>query len=343
MARGQRFAGPPPVFGLNPHHLGARNGVEVPAPSLRTMYLVANELASKLTRHVFSWDGSIADSADPAGTEDTLRFRFRSSPGATKLRTMFTFISAGAGVAVGDSPRVYWTVNGAAGDPVYAPFVADALNGPQIYADITITPDTAYQMVLSQVAHARIRNVQVWEAPLATVANNAAGYCDPTPIYTGAPILAATHADLLAMIRGMARRQGQQFVAHSTPTSTPLTMTGTTYKNIVDGTTAGYSATAQGTYTWPAYQGSRSSTGVIPVEVYAYMKTTGAASTAYLKLVDSAGDIVELSTASTTGVWVTGTGNWTTSNASRLVQALSKNTGGGTSSIWAWGMYPYEA
>jgi hypothetical protein len=213
----------------------------------------------------------------------------------------------------------------------------------QIVADIDITGDTAYQLVLSQYQHARIRFVTAHELPRYTLLSTAAGFSDPTPVYQGGSILAATQADLLAMIRAMARRQGQQFVAHSTPTSTPLTMTGTTYKNIVDGTTSGYSATAQGTYTWPAYQGSRSASGSIPVEVYAYLKTTGAASTAYLKLVDSAGDIVELSTASTTGVWVTGTGTWSTSNASRLVQALSKNTGGGTTSVWAWGMYPYEA
>jgi hypothetical protein len=154
------------------------------------------------------------------------------------------------------------------------------------------------------------------------------------------PVMAADWLNVADRIVTMWERQGTPNFNWACSEATPVTST-VLGKNILSGSTAGYSATEAGFYIWTAGRG-RISSPTSPVECWVYASASSGTDTATFYY--SAGAIAQVNITGAAG-WYTATGSFNTTGITdpELVTVEIGNGGSGTVTLYAAGMMDYQA
>lgn len=158
-------------------------------------------------------------------------------------------------------------------------------------AGAELSGDTVYEFRLSVSSTVSVLFYCIYEVPrtsldlaLHTAANWGRGVFD-----YGAPILDSNLSSLTDTLWKMYRRQGVNQILYGSTTGTAASQTGTTWKNILDGSTSGFSSSAAGFWTIP-YRKNRLAGTTVDVVLWAY-GGTNVMSGGEVRFVNSAGTI----------------------------------------------------
>lgn len=339
------FAGPPRDGGLTTHGvaMGVRPGILAVGESGRNAVTQLNEIIAKCGRVLYTAPAMVTTLTGPSETQ---RFRFRTGPAKTLIAMRMLLQSATTKGNGANDPSCYWTVGGVAQPTIRYPrretslALDDLTEVTQLWS---LDADTAYNAVLTVADKIAVAGATAWEVPrkslnLATDIGARRSY-----FADGASILDLGLDDMYEALEDVWKLGGTNWWNWTTVSATGQTVTGgPALKNIWDGTSTAYSATAPGAWCWPQYHGSLDSDN-IPVELWAVMKASAGIGTA--RFVDSSGTIgADLETTSASFVVVTQTTTWNASaSAEKKVDVLGRCSGGGTVEIAACGMLTYEA
>lgn len=343
---------------------GFRNGAAPSGHKIRRVLADrVNTIGTQRQKIPFCKSIRAAQSYNGVAAATTWRFQWHTSPNCTRMGMKAVIAPIFDAAAVTPDPIITWktTIVGGASanqESIYhlgpengtAAVVPDDQNEITQYWDVTA--DTTYRAELTQEDEFRILTCTVWEIP-AVQANTAdTNIVDPAPYHELGAIYDSDAAELQTVVTKLWKTMGAHYFSWCVDADGGKTVASATWTNVVDASTAGISATSQGFHAWPNYHGSLdgfdsgASTEDIPVSIYAYLKTSNAASAAQCRFVDAAGTIGTLSSTSTTGEWVTSDVVWTASTAATAVKIdveFNNVSGVDTSTCLAAGMYEYEA
>jgi len=342
---------------------GFRSGIVPSGWGMRGLIGNANIAAVMRQKVLFRKSIKSGVTLDPSTATNTWRFQFHTGPNGDTVRMRAVLAPApipGVGTI---NPVMTWTltevgVGDTAQDSIYHNHqVSGSTVNPDDFRYVrqtwSINADTTYRAQLNVDSSLRILGCTVWEMPAVTKLSTDVGIIDPTPYLEGEPIYDADANEIVSKIVTMWKGMGDQYVAWCRDADTFITQNSTTWKNVVDGGTSGWSATTPGFTVHHNYHGayegynSGSSTEDIPVTLWAFLKTDDAAKAANVRFVDSSGTIGTLSSTSTTGEWQSSDVTWTAdasvSTEKIDIEVSSTGSPAGTASVIAAGMYRHEA
>ena len=371
--------GLPPLFGKYALEAGFRNGIVPPGPHLTAMVHYANHILAQrckilgrfVTGPSTGTTTTYPDAYDSSAAVTTWYLRFHTSPAASAVVARHILIPTDAPATGGGGPTApnslgYWTTTpDGGGDTVQASMyqttrvtaasniVPDQWGGivDQIWS--TISADTSYQAKLTVQDQFRPIGCVIFEVPRIALNTATDTYAvDLSKFHAGAPIYDRDTADLLATLTRMWKRGGSNFFNWGCPSTTAARggLTTTTATNILDGTTGAWAADSAGFQCDPQFHGSietyNSGTNreTVPVHCWAVFKSSSGAQTATVVFRDQNATIATLTTTSTTAAYVTSSTTWVApSNATMKMDVMASCSGGATVSLYACGMYQYEA
>lgn len=358
------FSGPQLDIKWSTKRNGFRNGIVPAGVRLNTLANWANDITVKRGKIHFHKSILYTESYNTATSANTWRFQFHTSPSLSAVRARCVVSPVDDPVAGTVDPRLTWTTTLVGGGST----TQDSMYHNEQKSGSTVVPDemavieqvwdsisanSTYRAVLAQEDTLRIISATVWEEPAGGLAINDSRIIDPTPFYNLGPIYDADANDLVSKITTMWKRQRTVHITWCSPDDTYKTQNSTTWKNVVDGSTSGRSATSAGFTAYPNYCGSYesvnsgASTEGIPVTIWAYLKTDNASNAAQVRFVDSTGTLGTLTSTSTTGEWQSSNVTWTATTAATTekidIQVSTATGGGDTASVIAAGMYQYDA
>ena len=355
-----------PLYGVGPLVQGVRNGVVPPAWAFRQMAAMYNGMIAKRKKVAFCKWVNEADAYEAVASADTWRFRFHTGPDTTQVRCRMILAPVEDTEANAPSPRVYWTtvVEGGASTAQATVYHTDRKTPPytvvpddyRVVMQIwTVTPQTTYQVTLTQVDKLRVLGATVWEIPRTVLTTGTDTVIDPGPFSAGEPIHDNDIDGIWASMLTLWSRQRSHLFSWSRPSNTAATRTGaTTYVNVLDATTTAWAAASEGFYTEPRVHGSHdtyiaaSNLETVQVSFGAYISVTGGATVTAALIDQNAGTgapIATVTSTSATAAWQTTTANWSApSNAAMKLDVVFKvSDAAQTASIHAAGAFVYTA
>lgn len=348
-----------PSSGLHPEWI-ARNGSIVSGPALTALARYENLIASRRLRVHFKHLIQPSDTTNYVADTTTWRTYFRTSPNVSQVWVRMTF--APPEVHATTLSRGYWVVTPSGGAAVTQDTLYDqryVTGGSSVFqnrytyvdqrlvsnasTDADLVGDTVYSAVWHCIDHIRPIGAVIYEVPSLTLDPSVAGKVgiDPSVFRANAHILDRDVEDLWGSAQTVWKRQGASIFSWTVDNTTAKTVTGTTYRNILDGGTGGWSASAPGWYHWPYRCGSFDSSNV-PVLFWVYANSN-AGTDGNARLVGQGGTYVTIANINTTAAFYTGTGNLKADYTSENLIVEANQGSGNTISVYAAGAYHYSA
>lgn len=329
-----------------------RNG-RVPDAAFHTeMIGLMNSAAAFRGKEVFRSVGSIADiPAQAAGTRHRHRFAFHTGPFAEKITAVFVISSltdgltdnAYARLALTDSAGTVTTsANWYAGASPNVGGIAstDYPDNFSIgFATLAVTADTDCYGLISDVDHARIVSVVVFEEALAP--DTANGYVNSSVAANG-PIFYQQREDLITAANLMWKRGGSQLAnwCSEIDSAARVAVAVKADTNIVDNSSTTVSAATPG-FTLDLTGKSTLTGGGVECKMAAYGIRTGTAGNSGVKLKDSSGTtLLNLNGVGASLGWFVSTVTLPASKAKYDLQYFSSN---GTTTIYAVSIWEYKS
>jgi hypothetical protein len=322
-----------------------RNGAITDGWGMGTLADALNMLASRRLHVLASWG---VRAASPGVPQDA-RGYFHTSPNCRRVEAVIIAAKSNANPTAG---YYEWTVNGSALPRRYFGGTSGSSSAPneivvdrQALLNGTSIGDTTNTVSLTVNTDMRVYAVIIYERPLtALYTDSSAVVVDPAVFKAGAPILDRDIAALTDGLWKLYRRQGTHHFAWTNLASGgAASRLGTTFANILDGTTTGYGANAAGFWTIPHRRGRLATAGLEAV-FWCRSRISGGAGTGRVRLVNSAGTLVTI-TGITGATITTYTGTCTldtTLSSDLVVVEQSGSDAGTTVETYACGLYEYK-
>lgn len=276
----------------------------------------ANMLAGRrLKRHFEKWIRP-EDAYSAAGSRRTWITRSYTSLNLKALKARVLLVPAANGFSA--SPYYQWAVDVGGAGAVnqverYVPgssAVVGTFDLDDIFVDeVTLTDDGTpagaaiagdkeIDLSLTVVDGARVIGATVYEVPLDQLDTDVHTACRTDRYGVGAAILTAGLDDPVETAWALYKRNGAPLIGWCTDDGAPVTQNSATYKNVLDGTTTGWAATAAGFPILPRYRHRQVTTGVNVV--FWVRAKTDAGSTGRVRFVGSGGTIATITGIGTT-------------------------------------------
>ena len=324
------------------HLARGRNGMITCGPQMAALAQAFNTIAFRRCKLLVSQYTYLGNFPTPSST---FFARFYCSPLVKDVYVVMLIGDAGAPAGLGS---YFWTVDGVNQVTKDIANSASASAAPgDFYTQASRFVDGSGNSLAAGVhdvhctlsATAAITGFAIVE--VATPYADTSEALSPDVYSVGSPILGR---DLTAMTNRawlLHRQQGTHHI-HWTSNTVGATQTGTTYKNILDGTTTGWAATAAGFWTIPYRQAAQTGT-TVPVTMWVYADDGGgAANTGRVRFVNSAGVIATITGIGAAGYY-TATGTLDPALVDDLVIIEHSNaTGGELVNTYGAGMYAFD-
>jgi len=342
----------PYAFG-RPHLRTARNRV---APdSMRHAQLAAdlNMLAGRRMKRLFSQWVRVQDVPSVVGGRDIWFTRFHTSKNVLDVRVRMLSMPA-TYRAGATSYHHQWTVGGVAQPALYQSAVTTSVPPPgsimvddyslrQTPGGVTGDPlagDTTYEASLFISRDARPIGCTLYEVVRPDL-DSAVHLAVPYDVLgVGAEIFGRDHGDFVDTAWALHKRQGAQHVSWSVHDGVAKAQTGTTYANVLDGSTAAYAlGSVAGFHTHPRGRGRLVQGRSVLLGVFG---STNTGSSGRCRFEDDSGTIGTITGIGTTEQWYTTEVEWNNTAAAftRIAVAIS-DAAGNTMNAKAAVMYDY--
>jgi hypothetical protein len=328
--------GPVPPTGAK-HLIRGRNGAVTHGPQMAHVAGLLNTIALRRGKVLLSKYTYLGNFPTPP---TTFFGRFYCSPYVTGVQVTMLIGDAGTPAA----SNYTWTVDGVSQRPHTVTSTITPSPGPSAYTTHTLKFVDGSGDPLAPGVHdvsctiagvaAAVTGFVIYE----TCSNNGetgVNALDPTQFSVGSPV---TGANLSGMTdyAWLLHRQQSTHQIHWTDNGLGSTQTGTTYKNILDGTTTGYASTAAGFWAYPFRQSTFNGT-TVPVTMWCYASSTG--TTGRVRFSNSAGVIGTITGIGAANFYST-TGSLLAANGDDLIVVEhSEAAGGSTITTQGAGMY----
>jgi hypothetical protein len=211
-------------------------------------------------------------------------------------------------------------------------------------AGAELAGDTEYTLSITGVSiNLSILSFMIYEVPRTTLDTSTHTAISPDVFGVGSPILDRDVADIVDALWTIYTRQGVSQIYWSDLTGNNPSTTGTTWVNILDASTAGYSANAAGFWTIPYNKGRLVTSGTVDVKLWAIANVTpgGTAEVRFTGSGGLIGTVTGMTTEGATGVASsTATATLDTTLTSDLVVVEYRNSlAANGASLRACGMY----
>lgn len=290
--------------GVSPLAIG-RQGAITDGFAVASLTGYINHLLAR-RMHVLAQGGNAAVSAGLPSSGQNGVVRFHTSPNCKRVYMSAICARSGSNTVLGS---FNWNVFSSTGtglgglDTIYVGGASGSAASPNdlsihtqrvAIANVDLSPDTTYGMRLTGAStNVQLLYFVVYELPRSTVDTTTDTAIPLHPFQVGAPILDRDIGDLTDSLWTMYKRGGPMQGVYSDITATPVTSVGTTWTNIMDGSTTGFAAGAAGLRTIP-YRKNRATGTTLDVVFWSNTQALGAAATAEIRFVNSSGTIASM-------------------------------------------------
>ena len=334
-----------------------RNGLVPDAAYLRQLVRAQNHIMAYRRKVFCRWGDVNNATAGAAGTVNRYRFRCHVGYGTTHIGFVFGMGRAGT---TGANPNVVISATVAGGATSTKTFYQGLENtistdGPNsitwIRTKIAVTANTTYEMLVSSVDYARILSVMAYEVA-ATEVDSAVDYFHELAPGVGQPIHDSIRERIFTGLTALYKRNGPHLYSFlGNGDGTNPSFTGTTWTNIIDGTTTTTSEAA-GVYVSDvansgpshAYRLSDGAATGFSAVLAVYGQVTTASNGGEVRFYDdSIGTIATITGITTTLQWHTTTVTINDlATLGKMVVQARHNTAAHTVRVDAVSLYAYE-
>ena len=335
-----------------------RNGLVPDSQFLRQMVRAQNHIMAYRRKVFCRWGDVNNPTAGAAGTVNRYRFRCHVGYGTTHIGFVFGMGRAGTS---GTNPNVIISATVAGGATTTKTFYqglesSSSSDGPNsitwIRTKIAVTANTTYEMLVSSVDYARILSMTAHEIA-ETEVDSAVDYFHELAPGAGQPIHDSIRERMLVGLTALYKRNGPHLYSFlGNGDGTNPSFTGTTWTNIIDGTTTS-TAEAAGIYTSDvansgpshAYRLSDAGAPAFSAVLAVYGQVTTATNGGEVRFYDDAeGTIATITGITTTLQWHTATVSISALDTiGKLVVQARHSTAGHTLRVDAVSLYAYES
>ncbi len=240
------------------HDKAARNACIPDAEQVLKLAYRTNAIAGRRFKRLWSKFIPGTDAYSAVGASTLWRGVFHTSPNVGDVRVQ---VIARGSENLGTAHYYEWTVGGVPQGRRYV-IVDETLSGPTDYyygatlrlskqrfvdgAGEPLAGNTQYEFSLEVNDGCRVVGATIYEATRSQLDTDIHTAVRVDPLAVGSPVLSREIADMHHAAWHIWQKQGPVHVAWSNEDITPPTQTGTTYRNLIDATTTGYSASASG-------------------------------------------------------------------------------------------------
>lgn len=335
-----------------------RNGQPPDVGLLNQLVRAQNHIMAYRRKTFCRWGDVDNATAGAAGTVGVFRFRCHVGYGATHIGFV---LGMGRANTTGANPRVTFSATIAGGatttKTIYhgleGTSAADTPNSvSEIRTKIAVTANTTYEVLVEAIDYARIISFMAYEIA-ATEVNPAIDYFHSLAPGIGQPVLDSIRERIFTGLTALYKRNGPHLYSFlgNGDGSNP-SFTGTTWTNIVDGTTTS-TAEAAGVYTSDvagggpthAYRLSDAGAPAFAAVLAVYGQVTTATNGGEVRFYDDAeGTIATITGITTTLQWHTATVSISALDTiGKLVVQARHSTAAHTLRVDAVSLYAYEA
>lgn len=328
----------------------ARNGKYTSGANAALVADMVNMLSGR-RMHMLAAAGSHASALFP-GT-GTMRAYIHTSPNIAGVEAIVIVTRKSTGASHG---AFQWTVDSYANPVRYVAGGSGAAATPSSLAfervrlvidssNTNLAGDTAYSISCNLNAGStgalECHGMMVYEVTRKQMDSNT-HTCVPSDVFkAGSPILDRDIEDLTASLWTIYRRQGPTQFNWTDTENSPPTQTGSTWKNILSGSTAGWASTDRGFWTIPYRKGRLISSGTVAVRCWA-RAAVNTGSGGRVRFINSAGTIATITGFGTSASVITADATLdATISTSDLVVVEHSDSTGNTVTTYAAGMYEY--
>jgi hypothetical protein len=265
-----------------------------------------NTLLGRRFKRLWQKSGPGFSTYSAAGSATTWRGLFHTSPNIKGVRVEMILRGSDS---VGSDRYYEWTVGGVAQRRrrvVTDTTATTAANfqlrfDSQEFVDGSGDPlagDTQYEFSLTVNDGCRVIGATIYELKRDVLDTDLHVAVRTDPLAIGSPVLAREIEDLHNGAWSVWQKQGPVHVAWSNDDVTPPTRTGSTYANVIDASTAGYSASAAGQWHYTTDHG-RYSADTVPCVFWCYASVNAGAG-GRVRFTDSGGTMATITGIGTT-------------------------------------------
>lgn len=324
----------------------AANGRLPDAYNLADLNGYLNMIASKRL-HVLAQGGGTVGNYTPGSI--VTGGQFRTSPNVGKVMAV---VIAARSTSASVFGSVFFTVDGVANDTSYIGGSTGGTLAPGDFCIVTtqlrvaaggagLSGDTAYTWTLETAAGvSALHYFIIFEVPKNTVIESTAMTALAPDVFSvGAPILDRDVRGLLDNEYKIYRRSCVSHFSHSRWSAANPSQTGATFKNILDGSTAGYSSSAAGFWSIP-YRKNRMQGTTLNVVLWCFSNVS-AGTDGQVRFSNSAGTIGTISSIGTSATIRTASATIDASTSGSQLVIVEHASAGSTVFTTSAGMYEF--
>ena len=335
-----------------------RNGLVPDVGFLKQMVRAQNFTMAYLPKTFCSWGDVDNVMAGSAGTVNRYRFRCHTGYGTTHIGFVFGLLQANT---TGTNPRITISATevgvGTTTKTIYhgvsGTSSSDAPNNvTDVRTKIAVTANATYEMLVSTIDYARVSDLMAYEIK-ATEVDSAVDYFHELAPGVGQPIVDNVRERIATGLTALYKRNGPHLYSFlGNGDGTNPSFTGTTWTNIIDGTTTS-TAEAAGIYVNDvggggptcAYRYSDASAPAFGAVLAVYGQVTTASSGGEVRLYDDAfGEVCKITGITTTLQWhVASVSIVALDEIGKLVVQARHSTAAHTLRVDAVSLYAYES
>lgn len=330
----------------------AQNGDMPSSSAFRRAAWAYNHASLSQRKMVFSGSHYTQSTPAPSSTVETnYYFCFRTGHNVESVSAIIGMAPASAVSGTNQAACIFKVYDGSStltADPIYYPHVSAGTYTPSdvMWGEVSIDvdPDTVYVGQIEQDYYSRIHSVCVYEKARQVAVSTDDGVANPLLWETSRPIYDAGVQDLAQTGTKLWQGNATQLVSWSRHSvASPRTVTSTTYTNIVDGSSTAWGAASPGFQFDTQYHNTTN--GDVPVELGVRATRTGGSGTLSVKIINSAGDVIEKTGIDQTASYTpcdTSTHTITAAPGEKY-DIMARISFGSTWEIQAVGLWEYEA